>query len=154
VERERRHKTSETIAEIARRLRQGDPVVLFGEGTSSDGNRVLPFRSALVGAARDVLEAIEHGRKVFIQPLSIAYSGIQGLPMGRQHRPVAAWYGEMPMLPHLLGVIRARALDVVVTWGDPIAYDVSADRKTIARSLRTTVRHLTAAALRDTRPVA
>jgi len=40
-------------SEIARRLADGDPVVLFGEGTSSDGNRVLAFRTALIGSARD-----------------------------------------------------------------------------------------------------
>ena len=50
VDRARRHKTGEVNAEIAQRLNDGDPVVLFGEGTSSDGNRVLPFRTALIGA--------------------------------------------------------------------------------------------------------
>ena len=64
VDRERRHKTGEVNAEIAQRLAEGDPVVLFGEGTSSDGNRVLPFRSALIGAARDALAAAEHVQRV------------------------------------------------------------------------------------------
>src|SRR5450755_1968214 len=46
VDRNRRHKTADVNSEIARRLAGGDPVVLFGEGTSSDGNRVLAFRTA------------------------------------------------------------------------------------------------------------
>src|ERR1700759_3689568 len=72
VDRARRHKTHVVNAEIAQRLAEGDPVVLFGEGTSSDGNRVLPFRSALVGAARDALADAEHTGRVWIQPLSVA----------------------------------------------------------------------------------
>ena len=62
VDRSRRHKTREVNSEIAQRLAEGDPVVLFGEGTSSDGNRVLPFRTALIGAARDALAEAEHAR--------------------------------------------------------------------------------------------
>ena len=50
VDRTRRHQTPEVNAEIAERLNEGHPVVLFAEGTSSDGNRVLEFRSALIGA--------------------------------------------------------------------------------------------------------
>ncbi len=65
----------------------GDPVVLFGEGTSSDGNRVLEFRSALIGATREASGAgCSTGSRVWIQPLSIAYTGLLGLPLGRQHR--------------------------------------------------------------------
>src|SRR5262249_575745 len=55
VERDRRHKTGAVNAEIAERLAEGDPVLLFGEGTAGDGNRVLPFRTALIGAARDAI---------------------------------------------------------------------------------------------------
>ncbi len=99
VDRERRHKTGEVNAQIAQRLAEGDPVVLFGEGTSSDGNRVLPFRSALIGAARDALAEAEHCGRVLIQPLSVAYTRLYGLPIGRLHRPVAAWYRDMELLP-------------------------------------------------------
>jgi 1-acyl-sn-glycerol-3-phosphate acyltransferase len=153
VDRNRRHKTGEVNAEIAQRLADGDPVILFAEGTSSDGNRVLPFRSALIGAAQDALAQVEHTGHVFIQPLSIAYTGLQGLPMGRQHRPVAAWYGDLDLLPHLKEIVRRGALDVTLTWGEPIPFDGRIDRKSVAKSLEETVRRLTSAALRG-RPTA
>ncbi|MFD2183975.1 lysophospholipid acyltransferase family protein [Rhodoplanes azumiensis] len=146
VDRARRHKTRAVNAEIAERLAGGDPVVLFGEGTSSDGNRVLPFRSALIGAAGD---ALAEGGAVTIQPLSIAYTGFQGLPMGRQHRPVAAWYGAADLVPHLLHIGRHGGIDVTLTWGEPVRLDAgTADRKAVTRRLEASVRRLTAEALR------
>jgi len=148
VDRARRHQVGATNAEIARRLAEGDPVVLFAEGTSSDGNRVLPFRSALIGSARDALAQAEHAGAVLIQPLSIAYTSLQGIPMGRQHRPVAAWYGALDLMPHLGRIIAEGALDVTVTWGEPIAFDGAADRKAVTRALEDKVRHITAQALR------
>jgi len=148
VDRTRRHKTQEVNSEIAQRLAEGDPVVLFGEGTSSDGNRVLPFRSALIGAARDALAEAEHVQRIWIQPLSIAYTRLLGLPLGRQHRPLVAWYGGSPLWPHLLGIAKRGSIDVVVTWGDPLAFDETSDRKNVARELETTVRELTRTAMR------
>jgi lyso-ornithine lipid O-acyltransferase len=148
VDRTRRHKTQEVNSEIAQRLAEGDPVVLFGEGTSSDGNRVLPFRTALIGAARDALAEAEHVERVWIQPLSIAYTRLLGLPLGRQHRPLVAWYGGSPLWPHLLGIARRGGVDVVVTWGEPLAYDETSERKTVARALEATVRRLTIEAIR------
>lgn len=148
VDRERRHKTGDVNAEIAQRLASGDPVVLFGEGTSSDGNRVLPFRSALIGAARDALAAAEHARHVWLQPLSVAYVGLHGLPLGRQMRPVAAWYGKTDLIPHLLRIARLGAIDVVAVWGEPVAYDGTRDRKLLARDLEAAVRAPTVALLR------
>lgn len=153
VDRNRRHQTAAANAEIASRMAEGDPVVLFAEGTSSDGNRVLPFRSALIGAAREALAEAEHVERVLIQPLSIAYVGYQGLPAGRQHRPLLAWYGDLDLLPHLAGILRRGGIDVVVTWGQPIAYETDADRKALARTLETAVRRLTVTALRG-RPLA
>jgi lyso-ornithine lipid O-acyltransferase len=148
VDRNRRHRTADVNAEIAQRLAAGDPVVLFGEGTSSDGNRVLPFRTALIGSARDALAEAEHARRVWIQPMSLAYTRLLGLPIGRQHRNVVAWYGGLSLWPHLVGVCRRGAIDVVVTWGEPIAFDENTDRKEAARALETKVRTLTAGALR------
>jgi 1-acyl-sn-glycerol-3-phosphate acyltransferase len=154
VDRTQRQKTPDVNAEIARRLAGGDPVLLFGEGTSSDGNRVLPFRTALVGAARDALAAAGHTRRVWIQPLSVAYTGLHGFPLGRQHRPVVAWYGDFALGPHLLGVLRRGAIDVVLCWGEPIAFDETSDRKAIARRLEAAVRHNAALALRGREPAA
>jgi 1-acyl-sn-glycerol-3-phosphate acyltransferase len=148
VDRNRRHKTGDVNAQIAQRLAEGDPVVLFGEGTSNDGNRVLPFRTALIGAARDALAEAEHTERVWIQPLSIAYTSLLGLPLGREHRPRIAWYGDMDLLPHLGAILRTGALDVTLTWGTPVPYDETSSRKEIARDLERSVRRMTTLALR------
>jgi lyso-ornithine lipid O-acyltransferase len=147
VERDRRHKTGEVNAQIAQRLAEGDPVLLFAEGTAGDGNRVLPFRTALIGAARDAIAAAGNDR-VWIQPLSIAYVSQQGIALGRHLRPRAAWYGKMKLTDHIGRIVRTGAVDVSVTWGEPIPYDGAIDRKTLARQLESAVRNTTIAALR------
>ena len=139
VDRQRRAKTGAVNQEIAERLSQGDPVVLFAEGTSSDGNRVLPFRSALVGAVQDVMAA---GSEARVQPLSVAYVKVQGVPMGRQHRPLAAWYGDLDLAPHLLEVLRQGAIDVTVTFGEAKALDGPLDRKAVTRLCEEEVKRL------------
>ncbi len=147
VDRQRRHKTREVNAAIARRLVDGDSVVLFGEGTSSDGNRVLPFRTALIGAAHTALTAAQVGH-VAVQPLSLAYVGLDGLPLGRKERRALAWYGDIALWPHLKSVLRRGAIDVVLTWGEPIAYEAATNRKQFAGEIEAKVRQTTAAARR------
>lgn len=144
VDRAKRQETREVNRAIAARLAEGDPVVLFGEGTASDGNLIRPFRSALLGALRDALG--EQGRGS-VQPVSVAYTRLQGIPMGRQHRPVAACYGDMNLLSHLKRVLREGAIDVVVSFGAPFEVQPGMDRKLLARSTEDAVRRMTAAAL-------
>jgi len=146
VDRSRRHQTGDAIAEIVKRLAGGTSVVLFAEGTSSDGNRVLPFRSALIGAVKEVGSRSESG--ILIQPMSICYTSLNGIPMGRQHRPTVAWYGDLDFVPHIKAFIERGAIDAVVTYGDPVAADGTADRKAMAKSLEGAVRNITAATLR------
>jgi len=146
VDRSRRQKTAEVNATIARKMKSGDPVVLFAEGTSSDGNRVLQFRSALVGAASEAISQSEGGVWL-LQPLSISYPRIDGLPMGRLHRPRVAWYGDTDFVPHLKDYVLHGAVDAVVTFGEPIAFD-GGDRKTLVKSLETAVRRMRIEALR------
>ncbi|HOV05297.1 MAG TPA: lysophospholipid acyltransferase family protein [Hyphomicrobiales bacterium] len=145
VNRSRRAHTGQVASAIADRLGAGDPVVLFAEGTSSDGNRVLPFRSALLGAAR---EALGQTGDAFVQPMAISYVGLNGLPMGRVERPLAAWYGDMEMLPHLWGLLKAGPIDVVVAFAEPIRVDAATDRKQLASEAEARVRSLAANARR------
>jgi lyso-ornithine lipid O-acyltransferase len=146
VDRTRRHQTGDAVNEIAKRLIDGTSVVLFAEGTSSDGNRVLPFRSALIGA---VYEASMHGADAIqIQPMSIGYIGQQGVPMGRQYRPLVAWYGDLDFLPHFKTFVARAAIDAVVSYGEPFTADGTADRKAMTRRLEGEVRRLNAATLR------
>jgi 1-acyl-sn-glycerol-3-phosphate acyltransferase len=152
VERDRRQRTPEANADIARHLADGQSIVLFAEGTSSDGNRVLPFRSALVGALRQALAQVDGGKRIAVQPLSIGYTGLLGLPMGRQHRPIVAWYGDRELVPHLREFLRRGAVDVTLSWGEPIEHENAADRKAVVNSLEAVVRTLTAATLRG-RPI-
>ena len=148
VERERRQSTGATAREIGDRMVSGDAVVLFAEGTSSDGIRVLPFRSALVGSVHHALGESTHHDKVMVQPMSLAYVGFGGLPVGRALHERIAWYGDVDLVPHLVGILTSGAIDVTVTWGEAVAYDMSADRKQIARHAENAVRQMTTAALR------
>lgn len=147
VDRARRQRTAEVNAEIAKRLASGNPVVLFAEGTSSDGNRVLQFRSGLVGAAGELVSSNSQHQNVMLQPLSISYTHINGLPMGRQHRPLVAWYGDTDFLPHLRDYLRQGAVDAIIVFGEPLAFD-GTGRKVAAKSIESAVRRLTSAALR------
>ena len=146
VDRARRHQTGDAVAEMVKRLAGGTSVVLFAEGTSSDGNRVLPFRSALVGAVKEASARAESG--ILIQPMSICYTGLNGIPMGRQHRPTVAWYGDLDFMPHIKAFIARGAVDAVVSYGEPVAADGTADRKAMTRSLEGAVRKITSATLR------
>src|SRR4029078_2211529 len=91
IDRERRHRKGAATPEIAERLNGGDAVVLFAEGTSSDGNRILPFRSALIGAVHHAIASSTHHDTVTVHPLSLAYVGWSGLPIGRGMRARVAW---------------------------------------------------------------
>jgi 1-acyl-sn-glycerol-3-phosphate acyltransferase len=153
IDRQARHQTGAATREIAGRLLGGDAVVLFAEGTSSDGTRVLPFRSALVGAVHHALGSSTHHANIIVQPMSIAYVGFGGVPIGRALRERVAWYGDADLMPHLARVLASGAVDVTVSWGEAVAYDMRADRKAIARDAEKSVRRMTAAALRAAPPV-
>ena len=142
VDRNRRHATGAHADEVAGRLSKGDIIVLFAEGTSSDGNKVLPFRSALVGSAQ---RAIADGGAATVQPVAIAYQKMLGLPLGRQHRPLVAWYGGTDLLPHLKRVLSEGGIDVQVVFGPARTLLAADDRKAATQEAGDLVRRLVAA---------
>ena len=108
-------------------------LILFPEGTSSDGNRVLPFKSALFGAIELLGSAGDNGSKIAVQPVSLTYTKFRGLPMGRNIRPLFAWYGDMEIVPHIWRALCAGPCDVRVEFHQPVTIEQFGDRKALAR---------------------
>lgn len=141
VVREQKRTTGDQVGEIARRMADGEIVVLFPEGTTSDGNRMLEVKSSLFGAAAAALP-LAPDSIVYVQPVAIAYMRVQGMPMGRYHRPIAGWPGDVALLPHLLGVLKAGALDVDVTFGRSIEYTKASKRKEVSSRIEVMIRRM------------
>ncbi|HEY0106065.1 MAG TPA: lysophospholipid acyltransferase family protein, partial [Rhizomicrobium sp.] len=133
VERTRRSTTGVARDQIRERLLAGDTLVLFPEGTSSDGNQVLAFKSALMGAVEARVDDGRGGtRPVRVQPISTAYIGLHGMPMGRENRPLYAWYGDMELVPHLWEALLTGPIDVIVEFHKPLDVDEAGGRKALA----------------------
>jgi 1-acyl-sn-glycerol-3-phosphate acyltransferase len=126
---ERRRQTSHRQRDqLKERLAVGDNLILFPEGTSNDGNRVLPFRSALLSVAE-----VDTQSRLLIQPVSIAYVALNGIPMGHGLRPLVAWYGDMTLGPHLWQFSRLGKITVVVEFHPPVNLMTIGDRKSLTR---------------------
>jgi lyso-ornithine lipid O-acyltransferase len=138
VDRDRRVKAALQRDDISERLNQGDALVLFPEGTSHDGRRVLPFKTSLFG----VVTAHASAPAV---PVAIAYTHHRGLPITARQRPSCAWYGDMDLAPHLWAFVKSGPVKVTVAFHPPL--DDTADRKTLARDAEATIRTSLAAIL-------
>lgn len=139
VDRDRRHATGGARDEMRQRLREGDMLVLFAEGTSGDGRSVLPFKSSFFGAAEMP--------GVLVQPVTVAYQGHRNLPMNRRLLPSYAWYGDMDLVPHLLGALRAGPIEVSIVCHAPLSLSGEVNRKALASHVEEEVRRGLALAL-------
>ena len=132
IDRDRRLSTGSSRDEMQERFKAGETLVLFAEGTSSDGRRVLPFKSAYFAAA-------EHP-DVVVQPVTLAYRGHWGTPMLRRRRPFFAWYGDMDMGPHLWQALAQGPIEVDVICHKPLTLAEAGNRKLLAKQAEETVR--------------
>jgi lyso-ornithine lipid O-acyltransferase len=110
--------------QFAERLISGDRLLFFPEGTSTDGRRVVGFKSTLFAAFFDK-ELVE---SMWIQPASLIYHA----PKGRDAR-FYGWWGDMEFLPHFLktlGVARSGSADII--FHPPVRVTDFKDRKALA----------------------
>ncbi|MGE4045121.1 MAG: lysophospholipid acyltransferase family protein [Acetobacteraceae bacterium] len=135
---------------MRRVLDRGDNLILFPEGTSSDGSRVLPFRTSFFAIAERAA-GLDAGRLPLIQPVSVVYDRLDGLPLGRATRPVFAWYGDMDIASHFLRLAQHVGLRATVLLHAPLDPARFPDRKTLSQAVWRTVAD-GAATLRQNRP--
>ncbi|MEX0808451.1 MAG: lysophospholipid acyltransferase family protein [Dongiaceae bacterium] len=131
VDRQRRT-TADQRDQLSGRIARGDNLVLFPEGTSSDGNRILPFRSALLGAAEAPRGTSAEGMPALeVQPVSVSYTKLDGCPLGYHLRPLVAWYGDMELAQHLFTLAGLGRIEVVVEFHPPTTLAAVGNRKAL-----------------------
>lgn len=120
VRRHDRGDTARANASVSETIQNGVPVVLFPEGTTSDGHRVLRFHSTMLQPAIDVGAPIT--------PCAIRYELDEGNPASE-----VSWWGEMTLLPHVWNLFGKKSVRVKIVFGEPVI--ASGDRKVLSHVL-------------------
>ncbi len=128
---------------LRHRLAARDSLILFPEGTTSDGNRLLPFKSSLLAVAEQPVR----GKHLLVQPVTVAYTHLDGMPIGHHLRPMFAWYADMELLPHLWQFAGLGRLTVTITFGEPVNSRDFASRKALCAHANTVITDSLAASL-------
>ena len=117
---------------ILQSLSSDEKTFIFPEGTTSDGNRVLDFKSSSFSALE--------GQNLIIQPIVIVYSELNGIPINRWLRPAIAWYGDMDLKPHFSTLIRLRRIKANVIYLDKVNAKNFSSRKDLSKYLESKIK--------------
>ena len=126
VDRDRRRTAGEQRNAVAERLAAGANVILFPEGTTGDGVDVLPFSSSLFAAVDGVDDAL-------VQPVSLAYTRIRGLPITRRRLSEVVWLGDTGIGEHALDFLRLGQVKAEIICHPAVRPSEFPDRKALAR---------------------
>ena len=136
IDRDRRQATGTARNAIVERLAAGENVILFPEGTNSDGIATLPFKSSLFGAIEPIGgasgDAGSSGDFV-IQPVTLAYTRLNGMPITRERLPDIAWIGDTALMPHLLAFMSLGKVRAEILFHPAVRAGDFADRKALAK---------------------
>ena len=130
IKRDRRSDTANQRNAMQDRLLDGSRLVLFPEGTTGDGTIVFPFKSSLFAAA----EVQENDRPIPIQPLSLAFAELSGIPMSRRIRIKYAWIGDVGLLSNMFYVLGSYSFTINLIFHAPTNLVEAGGRKKLAVS--------------------
>jgi lyso-ornithine lipid O-acyltransferase len=133
IERDRTGRAPAQAAELQRALLAGERLMLFPEGTSTDGRSVLPFKSALFAAVDGLPPDAP------IQPVTIAYTRLGGRPLADADRERIAWIGDAALLPHAIQLLALAPVRAELVFHPATCRADHADRKALAAACRAAV---------------
>lgn len=131
VERRNRSNIQNEIGEIRNALKQGFSVAIYPEGTSTNGERVLPFKKSLMTAAA--------GTGVPILPVVINYTHVNGEPMSDEWRDYVCWYGDQTFFPALIRLFTVKSVNVEIEYCDEVMVHNEEERRHIAAKVQSIV---------------
>jgi 1-acyl-sn-glycerol-3-phosphate acyltransferase len=132
VDRERKHSTGKSRNEMLHRLKAGETLVLFPEGTSNNGRHLKPFKSTFFAAVE--------GAQLPIVPVTLVYQSQRGLPLTLRQWPGIAWYGDMRLLPHLWAALKGGSVKVRVIFHPALFLSEPGHRKALAAAAEMQIR--------------
>lgn len=109
-------------------IKEGKNLILFPEGTSSNGEHVLPFKSSLFSIAQP-----KDMKSIAIQPFIIDLLDVDGAPLTHDSRDLYAWYADMDFAPHIWEFMQKSGATVKLTFLDVIEPAPEQDRKELCR---------------------
>jgi 1-acyl-sn-glycerol-3-phosphate acyltransferase len=114
------------------RMEEGIPLIIFPEGTSSDGTRILPFKSSFF--------EIFLNKDIRIQPFTISVVEFDGRKVDNQTlRDCYAWYGDMTLTPHLWNFAKGKGAILKITFQEPIPSSAFENRKMLSAAAHESV---------------
>jgi 1-acyl-sn-glycerol-3-phosphate acyltransferase len=128
INRQRKEEVGSLVDEMTRKLKQETNILLFPEGTSTNGEKLLPFQTVPLAAPL-------RSRSIIV-PATIAYKNIDDAPVTAANRDLIYWYGDMDFVSHFWKLLALRSVEVLVTIQPNIECfhyeDSSAGRKKLA----------------------
>ena len=128
INRQRKNEVGALVREMTRKLRQEANILLFPEGTSTNGEKMLPFQTVPLAAPL-------RSRSIIV-PVTLAYTTIDEQPVTAVNRDFVYWYGDMDFVTHFWNLLGQRGVEVLVTLQPRIECfryaDNSAGRKKLA----------------------
>ena len=117
-------KTLESIKNINKDLDSESAIVLFPEGTTNSGKKVLNFKSSL-------FNLFENNNTLRLQNFSLCYTHVNNMPIDNRTRPQISWYGDMNIITHLLNFLKLSSVNASVVL-HPAMSIKGLDRKAIS----------------------
>ena len=119
-------RTLENIKNINKDLGSESAIVLFPEGTTNSGKKVLNFKSSL-------FNLFESNNTLRLQNFSLCYTHVNDMPIDNRIRPKISWYGDMNIIAHLSNFLKLSSVNATVVL-HPVMSLKGLDRKTISLS--------------------
>lgn len=136
---------------LAERLRRGEDVVVFAEGTSSDGVGVLKFNASHFAMLRELAAVEEKQAAPTLAPAAIVYTEREANSGGDPGHVDVGWYGDMTFLPHLWSLMKRGGAKCHILWGEAVDPQAG-DRKALAAATEERVRNLLASGIAGSAP--